>query len=1516
MYGSHVSPPRSGFEPDDAGRQREAGLQAANRALQERVDDCLHQLNALTGSPPNPAARHFPRRRESCLQSASRMPPLDSDAAASPQPRRGLSDTFEVAASLHARHLGTERASYKSNFACVGPAEERPVTLVPGCSARVSAARQPPAVAGGDAAHARFGTAPEGCPDGRAHRDAAEHREPLVASTWREIDELERKLAEAQAAAAAEQRAHAKTKAELREAREALSQGARAHAKDLAALRGQMDAAARRGDTDAMRAALEDDRLSLRQEISTLHSRVESLVRKERSLVKENGALKQDLDRASRRATRSVESAGALDVALHPAPAAVDHGQSTEGLIDIIKNEFLVAGRKGCTAEAFASELKKTARKIALLTAENERLQQKLAKANESVDAYRRECDTMQRARQQAVQELASQTMNQEATRRRLVMQQEASDDTKSSDLVQARADSDRYRLQVAELRAELEGARAKYAAVAEELNTERTELASTSVRADRAEVAEAKAAAVHAALTTSEAARQSLQDELAGEKQAAAAAQARADALQSSLDELKEARRVIDREHSALRAEMQECKAKLGPAESKAIDLVKERARSERLEEEVVIARRQAEERAERLVKAEAELDEARRDVDKYPVEKAKLLERIAAQEGLLHERTSVLTRERGNYEMQLSATQAKVAELAPKITSLEAENRALHGRVADKEELIASLSTASRELEDRLRSLQNNLEESLSRAEHLEAQNAQYALQTHDLSADYKRAHEELISVTSKYHTTQALQSTFDILKAETTDLRKQLTESKTQVETHRRELLTTSQQGDKEVSRLSRELELAHMRLEQENTLLQTKLETQAAHYKETSEMLRDHVKQLSQERDQARAENTACTDALKTSQENAVSVQEDLRQAMQKLRSLEQDLAAERTQLSQANSRVASLREQVADERQNLSKREVEVKELIRGLHQQAEVSSQATEKRNALETQIREIELALQKEKTTGELVDKQRRTEVEDLHAKIRRYEEELDNMQSNLLDMDHSYRAVKHEQTVLLEERRKEHETVLDPLREKVEKQRRELHTLKEKSALADRQAESHQKRANELYCELTDVKVAKAALEVEKEEALRRLSDARQSLDALTKESSALEATLRQAQQQLERTKTEKEVLQARLQDSSSKASGEQMSLSAALQEAKKERSEFKARLDALDSENRRLVSELEDATATGNRYKKEFESLQEVSRNTARVNQRFSSQLLEVQTSHETSKLAHGQASARLQDLEVDYAATVAKLAELREENRQSDRELGEKTGELRELSAERDILLSQLADRDGELAELRSSNAMLEATCAQYNKEAEDYRRDRADLASVSRESLALKEELASRESAGDLLEKALEREGALTDSVLRLTGALQEEKAKGEALARSFKDADEELRAVRRDLSAARDASDAEQSGLASKHTAAVHLQATILAKLREFILDAATVSSSPPAEGDVLNAVPGVAARWMATPQQWDADEAQRLFTRLLSIVMRHLTLLKQLSQANAGNRSSRTASPLPLHNK
>ena len=105
----------------------------------------------------------------------------------------------------------------------------------------------------------------------------------------------------------------------------------------------------------------------------------------------ENAALRAQVERLSKAGVRSSSSSSR-------SPPRPDESASTEVLIDSIRTAFLKADKRSTLAATIADQLQRTEGKIALVTQENKRLQQKLERAIEKGDGYLAENRRLKRA--------------------------------------------------------------------------------------------------------------------------------------------------------------------------------------------------------------------------------------------------------------------------------------------------------------------------------------------------------------------------------------------------------------------------------------------------------------------------------------------------------------------------------------------------------------------------------------------------------------------------------------------------------------------------------------------------------------------------------------------------------------------------------------------------------------------------------------------------------------------------------------------------------------------------------------------------------------------------------------------------------------------------------------------------------------------------------------------------------------------------------------------------------------
>eukprot|EP01059_Diplonema_ambulator_P030692 TRINITY_DN5353_c0_g1_i1.p1 TRINITY_DN5353_c0_g1~~TRINITY_DN5353_c0_g1_i1.p1 ORF type:complete len:793 (+),score=322.87 TRINITY_DN5353_c0_g1_i1:1777-4155(+) len=724
--------------------------------------------------------------------------------------------------------------------------------------------------------------------------------------------------------------------------------------------------------------------------------------------------------------------------------------------------------------------------------------------------------------------------------------------------------------------------------------------------------------------------------------------------------------------------------------------------------------------------------------------------------------------------------------------------------------------------------------------------------------------------------------LEKDLELAKRELDHVREALSETSKQLEAQNRKVDSLRTELEKEASQHQRAFELENLTHRQELEKLQSRLEQERTRIAESSEFLDRQAKHLSEEKEALKVENARLAEQNRSHCETISHLKEDLSKVTSTKSELELKMSFEKNQSVQNEAAVARLQETIQDLKQQLGKREAEAAELQKGLQQQTEAASQAKRKRTELEEQLRDLELTSQKDRTRSELLDKQRYNELEDVKNKNKIYEAQITSVQQRLVEMDEHYQMQKRDLSSILDERRHDHDTVIEPLRETVEKQRSELRSLKERCAMMEGQVESQQTQAQAMYKENTELKVLKAQLEVEKEERERRTIELKDALNALRSEATALQQQLVVCDRQKKDLEVERDSCITKLQDCSSKAYDEQLTLNSALQEANKEKASLACKCEALDNENKRIAAELEEMTTKLQKSDAEAVQVEGLRREVDASNSAF----------------------------EVESLKSAERIADLEGRLNISQMEITRSRDTLTNTVAEMDLLRTALQDKEAEVAELKSANDVLKEACSQQQRENELYVKEREGLVKKGQEAENWKSEARRAERLEVSAQQSMESEEELKSSVVELNAVINEDRKRIDGLLKELREKEEAKAKVEREARASRERYEGEVRELKATRSSVVNLLATVLGKLHDYVTDASGyIRHTPHADDTILTTVSATTAAWRADPSTFNPTVAQSLSTKLMSLINRSLDTLKHLHTAAA--RSSR-GSPTP----
>eukprot|EP01063_Lacrimia_lanifica_P037296 TRINITY_DN7616_c0_g1_i2.p1 TRINITY_DN7616_c0_g1~~TRINITY_DN7616_c0_g1_i2.p1 ORF type:complete len:824 (+),score=272.08 TRINITY_DN7616_c0_g1_i2:1561-4032(+) len=443
--------------------------------------------------------------------------------------------------------------------------------------------------------------------------------------------------------------------------------------------------------------------------------------------------------------------------------------------------------------------------------------------------------------------------------------------------------------------------------------------------------------------------------------------------------------------------------------------------------------------------------------------------------------------------------------------------------------------------------------------------------------------------------------------------------LAETTRQLEKSRDALDVAKLEAPKTAAAHGREIDALQLGHQKEIAAVKAQLDEEKAKAKAAHEQAELRLTRTTEDHNLLKCDHARVVEQNRSLMAANVELKDEVRQLGQVAAERDLQLTSERGHRTQADTVSSSQLAQIADLTQQLQKKDMEIQELLKAVQQQVDVASAANQKRNDLESVLREAEHVLHTEKSRSEVNDKHRNAELEAVQGKLVTCETQLRDALQKMRAMEEIVEEQKRAYTEMLGERRDEHHTIIEPLREKVSRQREDIHVLKEKAAVLEAQLDVHAERAQEASREASEAKLAKSALEEEHAAQSAKMVELRKTLDHITAECeekekgrAAAERATAEVEEKVKQLAEEKDDAVQRLVDSAGRAYDEQLTLTHAMEDACRRledtRTQLTAELELAQQQLRDVreeITELKEMNAvlkdTCARHEQEAESMQ---------------------------------------------------------------------------------------------------------------------------------------------------------------------------------------------------------------------------------------------------------------------------------------------------------------------------
>ena len=1114
-----------------------------------------------------------------------------------------------------------------------------------------------------------------------------------------------------------------------------------------------------------------------------------------------------------------------------------ESGPPTDVLIGTIREAFLEADKKGGVAEEVASKLKKTESKILLLTQENQRIQNKLERSQRRTDDLKRQLSAAELA-------LKDTQVDQ-------ILIQSKSEELHS---VQITVESLQERISTLEVENKQ----------LHQINTSEKE--SLKIDSNR---------------LVNNLKRENDQQEITIKKlnkQLTSAADATS-ALQKTNSQLLAQHETCQADNSRLMVENNTINQKIRINNDTAgeVDALKQNIR--RTENDIIEKDRKilqlqdtVSDQTNTVNQLQQQLKET---VDDRYGERSRLLEQISSSETALKYKTETLTRDREVLTSKVDDLQQIITTLRPRVEILTTEKTTAMELKIEEERKVSELKQTIHRIESS--SLEKEREVYQLRGKLSNFESKQTSIVT---DAEYA----------SREATLRVLEKDVDAKNNELLRLRESHAEAIKSSERYRIDY-------EKESSKYHREIELIKLSKSQELELTSSKLHHEIETLKSTLDLTERRREMLETEIGTLKTDNIRLSEQHKSITEHYQQSKEQARRNQQQLVTSENQHANDRTTQEQNNRITQDLREELSVLKHKLQHKETEATELLKGLQQQTEATTTANNKRNEVEADLREVELQHKKESTKHDILDSQRHSELEEVKKRNKLLQEQLFTAQAGIEQMQSDYQNLKDTMDDIMQERRNEHTTVIQPLEKKVEKLKSELSLATERCKILEKQLDAQQTRGNDLNAEMTNTRIASAEYKVGREESMRRLTEATDQLKSSSQQNQKLEIEVHDLI-------VEKQSLTEKLQSISSTAYDEQLTLNAAVQEANRERLTFRTRYDNLDSENKRLATDRESLDGNLKLSEERVSTLTLQMKTLQRQLSETERELLSLKSKNQnlTDDLrVLRDTKNRLSSLEINHAA-------LTEKHMSSSTELSTLVESNHRLTTEKDILKQQLRDKSDEATDLKNSLEMMRRTGEQYTKEAVSIIQERASSLEAAKESVEMEEvifRLKQQIADDEVLIKNLRAESEKLKILLEDKGAdLEIQKTKVSEVTSQYKHSQQTSSETADELQSKTNLLAEKLQTVTALHHASVNLQLTTLTKLSEYVQEArqnqqdsqTVISPSARSLDDTVTKIQAAGKLWSSDPLLWDPPTAETLFMSILNIVMRSLSSVRHSS--------------------
>eukprot|EP01065_Artemidia_motanka_P029261 TRINITY_DN35404_c0_g1_i1.p1 TRINITY_DN35404_c0_g1~~TRINITY_DN35404_c0_g1_i1.p1 ORF type:complete len:1441 (+),score=513.81 TRINITY_DN35404_c0_g1_i1:59-4381(+) len=922
----------------------------------------------------------------------------------------------------------------------------------------------------------------------------------------------------------------------------------------------------------------------------------------------------------------------------------------------------------------------------------------------------------------------------------------------------------------------------------------------------------------------------------------------------------------------------------------------------------------------------AESERDRYIREVAELRESRDLELARLRGESDARAREVDRLEQEKVMSRRRMEELQDKIGGLGPRAAALEQErNEArtlaqsksleLQQWISDNRSLEVKLQEATKDL-DQMRhaaaETKNRLEQDLSR------EKAVLHSRVRELEHEVTRKTES--AVTDSTQAMAILKMDIELARKEAAQLRNQLDQSCREHEGERRDAAVAKQrceQAELETERLRREMERQVTAVQREVDAREAKVDAEKRRVVEQAQATEAMVG----ERDKVRAELRACQGDLQTAREQNVRFEEQVRMMTQQAQDREAALAASRTEAMGLESHVKRLEEERRELSTELSRQRARADEFASATEQQTASLAVQTRKNDKLCAQSRDATAELERLVTRSELQQKQYSDDVQRLQQQIQMLEDRSIQDRRATEHLEVQMREEQQQRALVIAARREDHETVIKPNEQKLRTLRGERKTLKDElvkhreriEQLKEAVAASHQL----LEEQRAAAELKEQELQAETAATVRRADELHRELTAARDE---LRSTRQQAQESACNAFDTKLTLSAKIQaleERNQHLAGDNEQLAGCVNQLEDKSSRLADLVEekkAEAAERGRRALDLEAALAESQRKCEAAETQLRQSEDSRRRNEidlasgardRAELQQCKQDLQHATERAAaleasHGDLAQRVVETEGDLRRLQADAARASDELKLAQQELGH-------AEADRVSLRRQHDDRTQEVRELKSAVVEMRCVNEQYKREAALVQRDRDERAEVWQEERESAEgELRrSRADVTRMSEEVRASEHAraqLERRLSQLSLSLDDERARIEQTSvREREQHQRELARVAADSEAARRASE-DQSTRAQAQLRG--FLATVLKKQHDLInmhrdplpptLDSAQLSA--------LDVIPMRVAAWRdgGAATSWDAEAAQELFTKTMSVLMHLLN-----RRARPGDASS-----------